>query len=158
MEKLFKFLQADPNKQLILIEVFIIQLVVRLALCILPFYRVLSILQRLEYFALAKGKCERKWIFNIQHNIKLLECYVVWAVLKTSPYVPGSRCLCQAITCQILMTFNGIKTELRIGVNKSNGTLLMAHAWLTQHDRIVIGNLPNLSDYIPFSSLPTVLS
>lgn len=156
MEKLFKFLQADPNKQLRLIEVFVIQLIVRLALCILPFYRVLSILQRLEYFALAKGKCERKWISNRQYNITLLEGNVVWAVLKTSHYVPGSRCLCQAITCQIVMTFNGIQTELRIGVNKSNGTLLTAHAWLTQHDRILIGNLPNLSEFKPFPSLPTV--
>jgi hypothetical protein len=63
-----------------------------------------------------------------------------WGVRVTNHFVPGSRCLCQAITAQALLALKGYSSELRIGVQKSDASLLTAHAWLVRQGQILVGH------------------
>ena len=48
MEKILKFLRFEPWKQALLLQAFAVQLGVRLALAVLPFYKILIMLQRIQ--------------------------------------------------------------------------------------------------------------
>lgn len=77
---------------------------------------------------------------------------IAWAINVLSPYLPASvTCLRRAIVAHAMLHRHGYPAELRIGVMKSDATLA-AHAWVEYEGRIVIGNLDDLSQYMP---LPT---
>lgn len=152
--RILKFLRFGHQKQLVVIQAFAIQLGVRMALHVVPFYRILRFLNRLQSINM-EGMEGGKAVFMRQMvRINTTPDVLAWAVRSTSRYVPGSKCLCQAITGQILMSLNGLSTELRIGVQKLDTEPLAAHAWLIQQGKILIGNLPNLADYVPLPALP----
>jgi hypothetical protein len=149
--RILKYLRYGPQKQMVVILAFAVQLGVRMALYVVPFYRILRFLNRLQSMDLHGGKADfMKRLGPMDATPDVL----AWAVQSTSRFVPGSKCLCQAITGQILMSLNGLSTELRIGVQKLDTEPLSAHAWLIQQGKVLIGNLPNLADYVPLPSLP----
>jgi hypothetical protein len=157
MAVLRKFLQAESSKKIILLQVLTVQIFVRLALLSLPFYIILGMLQRIQLRTTSNPKImspdtDKHCVDNhpdIQH--------LPWAVRATSSFVPGSRCLCQAITAQTVLALKGYPSELHIGVQKSESSNLAAHAWLVRNELVVVGNLPNLVDFIPLPTLPRVI-
>lgn len=136
---------------MVVIHAFAIQLGVRMVLPVVPFYRILRFLNRLQSMGI---QGEKVFLMRQFGRIDATPDMLAWAVRSTSRFVPGSKCLCQAITGQILMSLNGLSTELRIGVQKLDTEPFAAHAWLIRQGKILIGNLPNLADYVPLPALP----
>lgn len=63
---------------------------------------------------------------------------LTWAIGVASRYVPGATCLSKALALQHLLSGNRHHSELKIGVDNSEGRFT-AHAWLTLNDRILMG-------------------
>ena len=63
---------------------------------------------------------------------------LVWAIEVASRRMPGATCLCRALALQRLLSKNGHRAELQIGVEK-NGELFGAHAWLVRDGCVLIG-------------------
>ena len=61
------------------------------------------------------------------------------AVVAASRRVPRATCLTQAVAAQLLLHFFGYRSTLEVGVARDDGGALVAHAWLEQDGRIVIG-------------------
>lgn len=64
---------------------------------------------------------------------------IAWAVRASSRVVPGATCLTQALATRSLLAVYGHTSDLRIGVARSNGGDLEAHAWLEVEGIPVIG-------------------
>jgi hypothetical protein len=72
------------------------------------------------------------------------------SIAVASRLVPFSTCLSEALAGFILFARYGYKTELHIGVSKDNMQQLEAHAWLSLHGRIILGDLPDLGRFKEF--------
>jgi hypothetical protein len=82
---------------------------------------------------------------------------ITWAITVASRYVPAATCLTQALAGQILLAQHGEPALLQIGVAKNEAGKLEAHAWVESRDRIVIGDLEELSRYTRLPSLEGLL-
>jgi hypothetical protein len=79
---------------------------------------------------------------------------IIWAVEISSRWMPGgAKCLARALTTQVLLNQCGYTPNLRIGVAKSVNGTLEAHAWIEYQGHVVMGNLRDLSRFIPLPSL-----
>jgi len=63
---------------------------------------------------------------------------IVWSIEAASKRMMGTTCLAKALALQRLLAQNGHDSELRIGVDKSEG-LLTAHAWLVHRGDVLVG-------------------
>jgi hypothetical protein len=72
---------------------------------------------------------------------------VAWAVMVASHYIPGARCLAQALATQVLLERRGYPTQLRIGFTRGMGGQMSAHAWVESQGRVAIGGAGNISYY-----------
>jgi hypothetical protein len=66
--------------------------------------------------------------------------------------MPEVKCLARALTAQILLNRQGYLPKLCIGVSKGQNGKLQAHAWIECQGQVVIGNLSNLSDFVPLEA------
>ena len=64
---------------------------------------------------------------------------VAWAVAAAARYIPGSKCLVQAIAGRSLLAKYGIHSQIRIGVAKDPKNWLSAHAWVEVEGETLIG-------------------
>jgi hypothetical protein len=64
---------------------------------------------------------------------------VAWAVTAAARYIPGSKCLVQAIAGRSLLAKYGIHSQIRIGVAKDSKNWLSAHAWVEVEGKTLIG-------------------
>lgn len=141
MKKITNFLALSLGDRLLLLGTMSLLLTVRVCLWLFPFRYVCRWLARL-----ATPK-------NVQRNKQYPQERLIWAVESVSPYVPDATCLTRALTLQVLFARAGSHSDLCIGVAKNASGKLEAHAWLTQHERILIGALPDLERYILLPSL-----
>jgi Transglutaminase-like superfamily len=82
---------------------------------------------------------------------------IITCVNLATRYMPGgAKCLARALTTQVLMHHYNYSGELRIGVAKSTTGSLEAHAWIEHQGQVIIGNLEDLSRFIPLPSLSGV--
>ncbi len=65
---------------------------------------------------------------------------VAWAVGAAARYIPGSKCLVQAIAGRNLLAKYGIDSQIRIGVAKDSKNWLSAHAWVEVEGKTIIGS------------------
>lgn len=77
----------------------------------------------------------------------------VWAVKVIGRRLPKATCLVQAYTLHYLLVRQGVSSELRIGVIRTQAGQLEAHAWVERCGQILIGDLPNLKDYTTLPAL-----
>jgi Transglutaminase-like superfamily len=146
LRKLKALLQMAGSDRLHLFQVFLLLLLIRLGLGLLPFRVVLKQVQTL-------GICPGRSSVPSSHPAQPIS-HIVWLVNVSSRYMPGGvKCLARALTTQLLLTQQGYVSDLRIGVAKAVTGELEAHAWIEYQERIVIGHLNDLSRYIPFPSL-----
>ena len=103
---------------------------VRILLWILPFRRLLGLVERT---ALRSARVAPVRLPQ-DTNVTLL-----WGITTAARYVPRATCLTQALAAQWLFAWFGHATRLRIGVAKGNGKPLLAHAWLESEGRVVLG-------------------
>lgn len=138
MKRLRKFLLLTKRDRSLIVSALFLVGAIRLGLWLLPFQTLHRLLQK-----------------TTQTNTELQEVNqatvdrVAWAVVVASRYVPGARCLAQALATQVLLHRRGCPTNLRIGVARGKEGQLRAHAWVESQGRIVIGNLENMSIYTP---------
>jgi hypothetical protein len=67
--------------------------------------------------------------------------------VNISSYYMPALCLARALTTKVLMNQQGYTPQLRIGVTKGQAGKLEAHAWVDYQGQVVMGNLPNLSQF-----------
>jgi hypothetical protein len=64
---------------------------------------------------------------------------IAWAVAVAARYIPGSKCLVQALAGRNLLASYGFRSEIRIGVAKDPKKWLTAHAWVEVDGKTLIG-------------------
>lgn len=138
MKRLFRLLLLRPNSLWLLFKTFILLGLIRLGLWQLSFANLRKFLTFFSHRISA----------NSDRQVKV-DC-IVWAVNKSSQYMPGVKCLARALTTEVLMNQYGHQPQLRIGVAKRRGKL-EAHAWVESQGQVLIGQLQDLSQ---FSVLP----
>ena len=76
---------------------------------------------------------------------------IAWTVTVASRYIPRATCLVQGLATQVLLAYEGIPSDLCIGVAKDNPTSFEAHAWVEADGLVVIGG-PQLHRYTRLTS------
>lgn len=71
---------------------------------------------------------------------------LIWAIERASQIVPGATCLARAVALQRLLSINGHDSLLAIGVGRPKGDFI-AHAWVAQGERILIGEGGETANY-----------
>ena len=111
--------------------------VFRLALAILPFARVMRLHKRAARSPKAAAPADGRIYERVER-----------AIGRTGRFVPGARCLAQALAGQVLLGRRGAPSDLRIGVARGDGRRLVAHAWLEKDGRAILGG-PAGDEYTP---------
>lgn len=129
----------------LLIMTLIILATIRLGLWLMPFRTLLKLIAKINQ------PSDRPQVTN-PVSVRKIAC----SVNAVCRYMPGVKCLARALTTQVLMSRHSLACELRIGVAKAEGGKLEAHAWIEYQGLIVIGNLQDLSRFMPLPSLEGV--
>lgn len=79
----------------------------------------------------------RAWTSRLQSGSRPAE-RIIWAVRAAARHVPGTTCLCSALALQRLLSSEGHKSQVHIGVAR-DVTGFIAHAWLVHDGVVVIG-------------------
>jgi len=137
MKRLYKFLSLTPRERVLLINALLLLGAIRLGLKLLPFQTLRRILATM---AQPTG--------TLQAAEKASVDKVAWAVIVASHYIPGARCLAQALATQVLLERRGYPTQLRIGFTRDKGGQMSAHAWVESEGRVAIGGAGNMARYI----------
>jgi hypothetical protein len=137
MTELTRFLQLPPCKRRLLIQAAVLLALIRAGLWFLPFEVLLRLTRRI-------GAPARPG-----HGGGVPVGSIIWAVRRASRLVPGATCLTQALVGRVLLARAGHLSELRIGVRKSPVAGFEAHAWLEHGGEVVLGELDDLSRYVP---------
>ena len=130
MPRFRKFLRMSSSERRLLLAGGVVVAGVRMLLWLLPFSRLVWLVERT---ALRSARVA---------PIRLLEdtnIAIALAVTTAARYVPRATCLTQALAAQWLFAWFGHPTLLRIGVAKGNDKALRAHAWLESEGRVVVG-------------------
>jgi methyl coenzyme M reductase subunit C-like uncharacterized protein (methanogenesis marker protein 7) len=138
MKRLHKFLSLTPSDRYLLSEALLLLGAIRLGLWLLPFHTLRRLLAKVSQ---PKAK--------LREATQAFVDKVVWAVAVASHYVPGARCLAQALATQVLLERRSYPTQLHIGVARGKGGQMSAHAWVESQGQIVIGGSGNMALYIP---------
>jgi hypothetical protein len=75
-------------------------------------------------------------------------------ITVAASYIPGATCLTQALVAQTILRRYGYAPDLKIGVGRSESNRFQAHAWIELDGKVVLGQLPTLSQYTPLPALP----
>lgn len=145
IRRLFKFFRISGSDRHLLIMTLIILATIRLGLWLMPFRTLLKVLAKIS----RQSDC-----LEVTNLVSVRK--IAWAVNAVSRYMPGVKCLARALTTQVLMSRYGHSCELRIGVAKAEEGKLEAHAWIEHEGLVVIGNLQDLSRFMPLPSLEGV--
>jgi hypothetical protein len=103
--------------------------VIRLALWVIPFRVTRYSVERLQKSPNAFGRLDPQIVQE-----------VIWAVQTASRRIPCASCLTQGLVTQILLGRLGEPSQLCLGVARTPGGRLEAHAWVEIGGRIVIGD------------------
>lgn len=102
----------------------------RMAIWIVPFRRIASVLGR--PMSESPGGVESRREFHARQ--------VGWAVRAVARRTPWkNNCLVQALAAKIMLRRRGIASTVYLGVAKESGKELNAHAWLRSGDVILTG-------------------
>jgi hypothetical protein len=138
MSPLHKWLRLAPSQRWLLLRAWLLLGTIRVALWLLPFRVVQSLLAQPN---------------PSSRSVEIEQ--IGWAVTVAAAYLPFARCLPQALAAQTLLLRHGYAADLRIGVARDFGDRLEAHAWVECDGRIVIGgSASSLARYTPLPPLP----
>ncbi|MEN8144870.1 MAG: lasso peptide biosynthesis B2 protein [Gemmatimonadota bacterium] len=125
-------------------------LIIRTALFVLPFRRVVSLVERLagrrQRFAPSRAAVEAAARASAET--------MIWAVDAAGRRLfPAKPCLPQALAVLYGLRRRRLPAELRIGVARDSESGLLAHAWVDSEGKTVIGDLPAAGTYTPLPPL-----
>lgn len=110
-----------------------------------PFQRVLQQVRRW-----ASGRKRAQQTNGTDREAEQLRVLCGW-IERCARNLPGNySCLPQALAGYILCSRHGHAPELRVGVVRSPGADLQAHAWLEFDNTVILGDLPDLQSYRVF--------
>lgn len=84
---------------------------------------------------------------KLSSDLTLLPCRqqtpgrIGWAIAVAARYVPGCKCLVQAMAGRNLLARYGFAGIIHIGVAKDSKNWLSAHAWVDVEGQTVIGGV-----------------
>ena len=132
-------LWGKPFRQkLVILSAFVLAVIVRFALWLLPFRVIDRILAKISSLFGRKP---------LSLDVEEAERIAVLAKSATQ-MVPYASCLVTALTAETLLGIRGLHCTLKIGVKKSETKKIDAHAWLQVGETIIVGDLPDLPEYI----------
>ena len=138
MNRLHKFFRLPRSERWLLIKAALLLGLIRIGLRLLPFQTLKQLLDSASR-AFAESRAANQFSSD----------RIAWAVTAASRYVLGDKpCLTQALAVQLLLKRRGYPASLRIGVSRTAGNQLQAHAWVESEDRVVVGG-GELSRYTP---------
>lgn len=137
MKRLRKFLHLPKRDCHLLISATFCLGAIRLGLWLLPFQTLRRLLARMTQLTTKSPEVNQAKVDK-----------VVWAVKVAKRYIPGARCLAQALATQMLLERRGYPTQLRIGFTRDKGGQMSAHAWVESEGRVAIGGAGNMARYI----------
>jgi hypothetical protein len=109
----------------------------RLALWLLPFRTLRSLMSRLgRATSSRKAATENAAVDHIAR-----------AVGVAARFIPAATCLVQAMATQFLLGRRGVESTLRLGVTRAAAGKFQAHAWVECRDRVVVGGKDSPSVY-----------
>jgi hypothetical protein len=148
MKRLHRLLRLSREERNLLAITLVLLGAMRIGLWVLKFRVLLKIVKKIS----------QPNFFVLTPSTNLVSVgKIVWAVNVTSRCMPyGVKCLARALTTHVLMNRYGYSPELRIGVAKDEEGKLEAHAWVEYQGEVAIGNLKDLSRFIPLPSLEEV--
>ncbi len=118
---------------------------VRAALWVLPFGTVRRLLERAP--AQPAPGADEALVYRKR---------VIWAVTAVARRLLGDKpCLTQSLAAQRLLRQGGLDADLRIGVTMGEERELLAHAWLEQQGRVIIGGHTSPAKYTPLAPVHT---
>jgi hypothetical protein len=132
------FRRRPAAEQRLLLRALFLLTIIRLGLWILP-YRTMS--------RWARSASQRSRYTRGHAKIDIER--ICRAICSAARFVPGASCLTQALVGQILLGQAGHAVALQIGVSRKSGSPLQAHAWLESAGRVVLGDVPDLSQMQP---------
>ena len=163
MKSLHKFWLLSWDDRILFLTAWVILSCLRLGLWLLPFRLLMRLLSIQPHHAIASPFNRKKYAAPVLSMLdKSDDCQVsveiiTWAVETASRYTPGGvKCLARALTTQLLMKRYGYVPTLQIGVAKGKDGKLEAHAWIEHQGKVAIGNLADLSRFVPLPSLEGV--
>jgi Transglutaminase-like superfamily len=128
MARLSKFRRLPAADRRLLLKTVLLVWTVRLGLWLLPFRLMRRLLAKLALNPVGSQVCGPTVVARY-----------VWAVTVACRYVPATTCLTQALVTKMLLGHHGHHASVRIGVARSAGGELQAHAWVESGGRVVIG-------------------
>lgn len=136
MNRVRRFFGAGARERWVIVGSFVHVIFYRLALWILPFRFV------------------KRWTSNDGATISDVDEAVVGEIVRgvrfASRFIPDASCLTQALAARKLLARSGQRSDLKIGVSKSDGDL-EAHAWLEIDGRIILGKQRRHSRFVVLS-------
>jgi hypothetical protein len=143
MSPLHKLLRLPACERRLLFQAWLLLVVLRVGLWLVPFRTIQSLVFRLT--------ARRQLI----HTSNMAMERIGWAVTVASVYVPFATCLPQALAAQMLLRWHGYSAKVRIGVAHTEMRRLEAHAWVECAGQIVIGgSAETVARYTPLPSFP----
>lgn len=142
MGKLRKFMALPWYEMSLYLETVCCLIGVKIGLCLLPFERMRRWAARFDHVAGESAEMEEMRA-------------IIEAIDRVGQFLAPLQvnCLPQALVGQRLLGYRGFNVKLKIGVLKNFGDQLVAHAWLEYQGRVVLGDLNNLEQFAPLSSL-----
>ena len=128
--RLTKYMRLSWKIKIVLLTVFFLMGLIRLAILVVPF----------KHLASRMGK-EMSETSDEVGKKELSRAYKVgWCINKMSDFTPWeSKCLVQALTAQIILKSLHIPSTLYLGITRESSNKLIAHAWLRCGQLIVTG-------------------
>ena len=134
-----RFLLLPTIKKSVLIHTLALVLILRSALALFSLRDIVQTLQRLS-----RRKSNRR-SFEQED--------ILYAVAAIGRRLPLATCLVSGLAGQYLLGRNGYLSTLHIGVKKETDKILMAHAWVTVDQQVVIGMIDDLHTYTPLPGI-----
>ncbi len=138
-----KFARLRPADRWLFLRIFALLVRVRLSLTLLPFARVRQLAERLGNRPV-RGTRDRLSAHELTSLVTAAACYI-----------PRATCLTQALVADAVLRRYGYTPNLKIGVGRGEANRFQAHAWIELDGKVVIGDLPTLSQYTPLPSPQT---
>ena len=138
-----KAIRIPPSRWILLIQMTIIMIVIKIALIFISFPKVHQFI---------RDHSTPKTEPNLLNNGFIND--ICWAAQQVGRRLFGdNNCLIQALAGQYLLSRQGKRVFLRLGIKKEASGTLLAHAWIEDEDgQAIIGGKsdPALSKFIHF--------
>lgn len=135
--RLLRLVSTGPSGVALLCRAFVTLLRMRIALWVMPWSRIVT-----------RTSGTRK-VPSSRPAVNQLE----WAVVAASRFVPRATCLTQALALQRLLSRNGYRSSVQIGVRLADGRFA-AHAWVEHDATSLLSNARDVVQYVRFFSWP----